>query len=78
MSEQISIFGEEEQRPSECCYKCAHFAEFKEPRLYDDFGVYGMCFKSYNKNGSMYAYPIYIPDGSCKQYKKAKRSKHYE
>ena len=70
MSEQYSFFEEDPPCAEMCCYTCAHFAELKEPRLYDGFGVYGICMRSYNKNGSTTVYPIYVPGGVCKNYKK--------
>lgn len=79
MNDQISIFGNPiQEKPSECCYQCAHFAEFKEPRAYTnhegDFGVFGMCFKTFCKNGSYAVYPVYIPEGKCKLFKKRKKT----
>lgn len=72
--EQINIFGiSDEDRPCESCYKCRHFAEFKEPRTYTnrdgEFCVFGMCFKSFCKNGSYNLYPVYIAQGKCKDFK---------
>ena len=72
--EQISIFEEETERISENCYQCTHFAEFKEPRMFTnrdgEFGVFGICFKSFCKNGAYATYPIYIADGKCKDFKR--------
>jgi hypothetical protein len=72
--EQLSIFNEETERTSESCYQCTHFAEFKEPRMFTnrdgEFGVFGICFKSFCKNGSYATYPIYIADGKCKDFKR--------
>ena len=71
---QLSLFNDAEGHPAECCYQCQHFAEFKEPRTYTnrdgDFGVFGMCFKQFCKNGSYSVYPIYVPEGKCKDFKK--------
>ena len=77
MYEQITLFEEsKEEQPPECCYQCKHFAEFKRPRTYTnrdgDFGVFGMCFKTFCKNGSYCTYPIYIPDAECKDFIKRK------
>ena len=74
MSEQISLF-EEEQTPSVCCYQCQHFAEFKEAREFvgrseGDVSVFGVCVKSFCKNGCYLMYPIYVPGGVCKDFKK--------
>lgn len=78
MPEQITFFEETEERPSECCYSCKHFAEFKQPRTFTDRDseviVYGMCCKSFCKNGSYYMYPIYVPEGRCKDYKKGAKN----
>ena len=72
---QLSMF-DGEGMPDECCRRCEHFAEFKEARTYTnrdgDFGVFGMCCKSFNRNGSYSMYPIYIPGGKCKDFKKRK------
>ena len=78
--EQINIFGiSDEDRPCESCYKCEHFAESKEPRTYTnrdgEFCVFGMCFKAFCKNGSYSAYPVYIPEGKCKDFKKVGRKR---
>lgn len=75
---QLTIFGDPiNEKPSECCYCCQHFAEFEKPRTYTnrdgDFTVFGMCFKSFCKNGSYSSYPIYIPEGKCKQFIKVRR-----
>ena len=70
--EQINIFGE--SKVDECCRRCRHFAEFKEPRTYTDrdgeFSVFGMCFVGFAKNGSFYLYPVYIADGKCKRFER--------
>lgn len=78
MIEQISIFGNTvDDKASECCYQCEHFAEFKEPRAFTDldgeFIVFGMCCEGVGKNGSYYFYPIYVPGGKCKNFKKARK-----
>ena len=78
MNDQISIFEDPiEEKPSECCYQCTHFAELKEPRAYTnrdgDFGFFGVCLKSFCKNGSYAVYPVYIPEGKCKVFKKGKK-----
>lgn len=76
MENQLSIFHEEE-RPFDCCYQCKHFAEFKEARRFTnrdgEFGVFGMCCKTFGKNGSYALYPIYIPEGKCKDFQKGRR-----
>ena len=78
MTEQLCMF--EEQKPAaNSCYSCEHFAEFKEPRTYKsrdgEFTVYGECCKNFNKNGSYSMYPVYIPQGVCKNFKKKKGTK---
>lgn len=75
--EQISMFGAHFDRPTECCYECKHFAEFREARTFldknkDEFTAYGMCCKSVGKNGSYTFYPIYVPLSKCKDFKKRK------
>ncbi len=74
MSDQLNMFDDQEEAPNECCYKCSHFAEFKQPKTYSDrngeFSVFGICFKAFYKNGSYSVYPIYIPNGKCKSFKK--------
>ena len=80
MNDQMSIFGDSvEEKPSECCYQCTHFAEFKESRTYTnrdgEFCVFGMCCKTFCKNGSYALYPIYIPEGKCKEFKKKRKIK---
>jgi len=80
MEEQITIFGEAvREEPCENCYCCRHFAEFKEPRTFTERGgefiVFGMCGKSVGKNGSYTFYPVYVPGGKCKDFKKARGRK---
>lgn len=77
---QLDIFGNVEdmdEKPSECCYTCKHFAEFKNQRTYTnrdgEFGVFGMCFKGFAKNGSYCLYPIYVPEGKCKGFEKGRK-----
>ena len=77
MIEQIKLFEDHHEKECENCYQCAHFSEFKELRTCSDrdgdFGVFGMCFKTFCKNGSYALYPIYIPGGKCKDFKKARK-----
>lgn len=73
---QLSMF-EEKETPTECCYRCQHFAEFKKVRSFEDrsvgdVSVFGMCCKSFCKNGSYCMYPIYVPEGKCKDFKKVR------
>lgn len=79
MNEQICLFEDKSETPPECCYNCKHFSEFKEPRQYTnkegDFGVFGICFKRFCKNGSFSAFPIYIPNGKCNDYLKGNNKK---
>ena len=77
MTEQLCMF--EDQKPQcNCCYLCEHFAEFKEPRIYADrrgeFAMYGVCMKGYFKNGSYTVYPVYVPGGVCKNFKKEREA----
>ena len=76
IGEQISMFDD---RPGECCYNCKHFEKFEQPREYTNrdgkFGVFGVCLKSFNRNGSHSVYPIYIPDGKCKDFNKGSKCK---
>ena len=78
MTEQLCMF--EDQKPQhDCCYLCEHFAEFKEPCTYADsqgeFIVHGVCMKGFFKNGSYTVYPVYVPGGVCKNFKKRKERK---
>lgn len=55
------------------CCDCKFFSEFNEPRIFDEYTIYGKCFK----NAVTYAekYPqgsnVYIPEGQCKSYKRS-------
>lgn len=76
-ADQLSMF-EKKETPTECCYRCRHFAEFKEARSFEDrsagdISVFGMCCKGFCKNGSYYMYPIYVPEGACKDFKKVRK-----
>ena len=73
MDEQLTMFEVPEEHSEECCYNCQHFAEYKEPRLFDGFGCYGSCFKGFGKNGSTFVYPVYVPGGKCKDFLKRKK-----
>jgi hypothetical protein len=77
---QLSIFPDEiEETPTECCYRCKHFNEFKEPREVSERGgsyiVFGMCSKGLGKNGSYTLYPIYVPGGKCRDFKRKTHKK---
>lgn len=54
------------------CYSCQHFSEFKEPRQFDGYTVYGKCFVKSELVHEQYpgGYNVYIPDGSCDGYKR--------
>ena len=54
------------------CYSCKNFSEFKEPRQFDDYTVYGKCFKKNEHFQEQYpgGYNVYIPDGVCDSYKR--------
>lgn len=78
MNGQLNFFSEEEQ-PKDNCYACKHFSELKEPREGEGFAIYGYCFKFGNKVSSINegkGYPVYIPEGKCKDYKRKKGNKN--
>lgn len=83
MDEQLSLFLEQDV-PSECCYKCEHFAEFKDARSFTDraegfeFTISGVCVRGFNKNGSYYVYPVYVPGAKCKEFLKKKIQKNFK
>ena len=72
MLDQLNFLGED--RPQDCCYTCCYFAEFKEPRTYIElnatYTVFGVCLKCFGKNSIYTFYPVYVPGGKCKVYKK--------
>lgn len=74
--EQLSMFDD---HPGECCYNCRQFEKFEQPRTYTnrdgEFSVFGVCLKSFNKNGSYSVYPIYVPGGKCKDFNKERNIK---
>lgn len=51
------------------CFNCKHFSEFKKPREFDGYAIYGYCYKK-RKFHEKYprGLPVYIPDGTCKDY----------
>lgn len=75
MDEQLTMFETPEEHPSECCYNCKHFAEYKDPRIFDGYGCYGSCFKGFAKNGSTFIYPVYVPEGVCKKFERLGRKR---
>lgn len=62
ISEQLSIFPEQD-RETECCYSCRHFAEYKSPVLFDGYRIDGCCFKSGGRG-----LQVYIAGARCKDY----------
>ena len=43
-----------------------------------EFTMHGVCMKGYFKNGSYTVYPVYVPGGVCKKFKKRKERKKHE
>lgn len=58
--EQLPMFPEQEKE-TECCFTCRHFAEFKKPVQFDGYTIEGYCFK-YGGKGL----PVYIAGAKCK------------
>ena len=55
------------------CNNCKLFSPLKEPRDLKVAGIkyvgnmiYGYCFKQKPMGGNTHGYPVYIPDGECK------------
>lgn len=65
--EQLSMFPEQEKE-TECCFTCRHFAEFKKPVQFDGYRIDGYCF---HRGGI--GFPVYIAGAKCKNYQKAER-----
>lgn len=52
------------------CDTCKNYAPLKEPwKVSEECCVYGFCFKNYD--AMMSTYPVYIPDGACKEHARA-------
>ncbi len=51
------------------CKNCSNYSEFKEPRLFDGYAIYGKCFK---KGSYAQMHPqglnVYISESSCKEW----------
>lgn len=58
--EQLSMFPEQEKE-TECCFTCRHFAEFKKPVQFDGYQIDGYCF---HRGGI--GLPVYMPVSSVK------------
>ena len=73
MENQTSLFPASEERE---CNTCHYYSALKEPRERSDGAViYGYCFKNGDKdyNTDMgKGCAVFIPNGSCKQFKKRK------
>lgn len=57
------------------CNQCKFYSEFTEPRdlsiageKYANAVCYGMCYKQKNAFGNFQGYPVYIPEGNCKDF----------
>lgn len=57
------------------CYECKNFSQFINPRVLKENGneytIFGQCFKQMKNTG----YPVYVPNGSCKDIKKKSEKK---
>lgn len=76
MNAQESLFQEERQTDSFTCETCDFYSVLANPRVRsDDAVIYGYCFKDgdkdYNTNMGK-GFPVFVPDGHCKQWKKQK------
>lgn len=57
----------------ENCESCNYYAALEQPRkATDECVVYGFCFQDFMKNGQTSTYPVYIPEGYCRKFKKKK------
>lgn len=54
------------------CYSCKNFSEFKEPRQFDGYAIYGKCFKRNELFAEQYpgGLNVYVPGGKCDYYKR--------
>lgn len=57
------------------CNQCKFYSEFTEPRDLSIAGekfayavCYGMCYKQNLFKGNFQGYPVYIPEGNCKDF----------
>jgi len=57
------------------CNQCKFYSEFTEPRdlsiageKYADAVCYGMCYKQNLAKSNYQGYPVYIPEGNCKDF----------
>lgn len=47
------------------CYNCQHSKMLEQPINYDDYSIFGYC----DKGKRIHPYPIYLPEGTCKDKK---------
>lgn len=54
------------------CYDCKFFSEFKAPREFGGYTIYGKCFKNSKLFAEQYpqGYNVYVPGGTCRSYKR--------
>ena len=61
------------------CKQCKYYSAFEEPRDLSIAGVkyqgsfaYGMCYKQKPFGGNYQGHPVFIPEGSCKEFSRKK------
>lgn len=59
------------------CKQCSYFSEFTEPRdlavageKYKGAFCYGVCYQQKLAAGNFQGYPIYVPEGTCKEFRR--------
>ena len=54
------------------CFTCKYFSEFKEPRQFEGYALFGKCFKPNKLFAEQYpgGLNVYVPGGTCKSYKR--------
>lgn len=57
------------------CSTCKYFSEFKEPRRFEKYAIFGRCFKPSKvfPRQSLDGYNVYLPSdtsAACKSYKR--------
>ncbi len=76
--EQVSILSAE-KGPGRDCFWCHFFAELKTPFERSDGAViYGYCFQAGDRDcspGMGKGYAVFVPEGSCKKFKRRKHGK---
>ena len=62
------------------CYSCKNFEELKKPREVEGYTIFGYCFKKnpLYQEITLKGLPIYVPGGSCKDYKRDKSKQDSE